>query len=388
MPEWIPMFAMPNVLPHNPIEIDGIAFVADFDDRIKALRKNYPNYDDYLNRFTNEFGRKLSTGTIMVRDDAPLLYKRVDALGGFRDAISIASVSKTWAHVLRFGGYMDGPRYSNTFSFYPWLLDSNYDKVATQSIAVTGINTINSFQGHSSPAISFCRLMPNMIDHALLNELLKRWARRFSTETPYWKDHALFRSLNMANAASNLPAHAEMTQYDLGRLVALWVSAFEILTHPPYGKNNGYKQVYALLNSIQWRSSWNKEKRFSPYPHKKTTPRSNLPCWIYGQLNEFRNDFLHGNKIREGHLLTERSDRAIQSYASVLYRMALASFLKLKFTEKLKSKAGKSAYEQRKFEFEAHQGDCEIALGSICYTVEEWEDKKQGRLSPDIKKWP
>jgi len=31
--------------------------------------------------------------------------------------------------------------------------------------------------------------------------------------------------------------------------------------------------------------------------------------------------------------------------------MALASFLKLKFTEKLKSKAGKSAYEQRKFEF-------------------------------------
>jgi hypothetical protein len=59
---------------------------------------------------------------------------------------------------------MDGPRYSNTFSFYPWLLNSNYDKVATQSIAVTGINTLNTFQGHSSPAISFCRLMPNMID--------------------------------------------------------------------------------------------------------------------------------------------------------------------------------------------------------------------------------
>src|SRR3984893_2111645 len=64
-PEWIPMFAMPNVLPQNPIEIDGIAFVADFDDRIKALRKKYPKYDDYLNRFTNEFGRKLSTGTII-----------------------------------------------------------------------------------------------------------------------------------------------------------------------------------------------------------------------------------------------------------------------------------------------------------------------------------
>ena len=68
--------------------------------------------------------------------------------------------------------------------------------------------------------------------------------------------------------------------------------------------------------------------------------------------------------------------------------MALASFLKLKFNEKLKSKAGKSTYEQRKFEFEAHQGDCEIALGSICYTAEEWVGIKQGRLSPNIKKWP
>jgi hypothetical protein len=67
------MFAMPNVIPQNPIEIDGIAFVADFDDRIKALRQKYPNCDDYLNRFTNEFGRKLSTGTIMVGDDVPVL---------------------------------------------------------------------------------------------------------------------------------------------------------------------------------------------------------------------------------------------------------------------------------------------------------------------------
>jgi hypothetical protein len=42
MPEWIPMFAMPNIIPQTPIEIGGIAFVADFDDRIKALRKKIP----------------------------------------------------------------------------------------------------------------------------------------------------------------------------------------------------------------------------------------------------------------------------------------------------------------------------------------------------------
>jgi hypothetical protein len=388
MPEWIPMFAMPNVLPQNPIEIDGIAFVADFDDRIKALRNKYPNYDDYFNRFTNEFGKKLSTGTIMVRDDAPVLYKRVDALSAFRDAISTASISKTWAHILRYHGQMDGPRNSNTFSFYPWLLDSNYDKVATQSIAVTGINTITSFQGHSSPAISFCRLMPNTIDDALLSELLKRFARRYSTNAPHWKDRALFRSLNMANAAANLPGHADITLYDLGRIVALWVSAFEILAHPPYGRQNGYKQVYALLNKINWCHSRCKEKRFSPYPHKKGTPRANLPCWIYGQLNEFRNDFLHGNGVRDDHLITKRSQRAIQSYAVVLYRMALASFLDLKFREKLKDAPSKMVWEQRKFDFEFHQGDAEAAISSICYTSQEWNAIQRGQLSPTIKKWP
>ena len=85
------MFAMPNVIPQNPIEIDGIAFVADFDDRIKALRQKYPNCDDYLNRFTNEFGRKLSTGTIMVGDDVPVLYKldRADFEAAFRKAIAL-----------------------------------------------------------------------------------------------------------------------------------------------------------------------------------------------------------------------------------------------------------------------------------------------------------
>ncbi len=174
---------------------------------------------------------------------------------------------------------------------------------------------------------------------------------------------------------------------DTGRIIALWVSAFEILAHPPYGKQNGYKQVYALLNSVKSRNSRCKEKRFSPYPYKQGI-RSILPCWIYGQLNGIRNDFLHGNRVRDDDLITKRSQRGIQSYASVLYRMALAAFLKLKFTEKLKAAPSKSVYEQRKFEFEAHQGDAESALGSICYTEQEWNNIQHGQLSPNVKKWP
>jgi len=45
------MFAMPNVQPQNPIEIDGVAFVSVFDDRIKALRAKDLNYDSYRTSF-------------------------------------------------------------------------------------------------------------------------------------------------------------------------------------------------------------------------------------------------------------------------------------------------------------------------------------------------
>ena len=72
------MFAMPNVQPQNPIEIDGVAFVSVLDDRIKALRAKYPNYDSYPNQFSNEFGVKLNPSTIVVWEATPPIYKRVD----------------------------------------------------------------------------------------------------------------------------------------------------------------------------------------------------------------------------------------------------------------------------------------------------------------------
>ncbi len=123
-------------------------------------------------------------------------------------------------------------------------------------------------------------------------------------------------------------------------------------------------------------------------PTKKGTPRSNLPCWIYGQLNQFRNDFLRGNRVTPDHLITKRSQRAIQSYASVLYRMAVASFVGLKFKEKLKDAPSRPVWEPRQFDFDFHKRDCEAALSSICYTAQEWNDIQHGQLSPDVKKWP
>ena len=242
------MFAMPNIKIQEPGEIDGICIVSVFDERIKALADRYPKFKAFLSQFRTEFGQQINPSLIMVRDDAPLTYRRVDALASFRDALSISVITHTWAKVFQFGrggGY--GPQYSNAFSFYPWMLDNNYDAVATRSMALLGYeNDVATMQPQTAPGISVTWLIPQMIDKALLSALLTRWQRRYSGRSPSWKDRALFRSLNMANAAAMLPAHAEITNQDIGRHTALWVSAFGILAHPKTS-DTGFMQVYALL---------------------------------------------------------------------------------------------------------------------------------------------
>jgi hypothetical protein len=51
----------------------------------------------------------------------------------------------------------------------------------------------------------------------------------------------------MAVAASKMPATVDVRLFDLGRIVSLWISAFEILAHPGMG-TSGLFRVYDLLD--------------------------------------------------------------------------------------------------------------------------------------------
>jgi hypothetical protein len=64
---------------------------------------------------------------------------------------------------------------------------------------------------------------------------------------------SLFRSLNMANQALQAPGGTDTTYYDVGRSIALWISAFEILAHPP-NANANLQVVYELLENIKWQT--------------------------------------------------------------------------------------------------------------------------------------
>jgi hypothetical protein len=230
MSSWIPMFALPNIALEEAIEADGVALVSFEDERLQQLANDHNRFGSYLERFQTEFGRRVQPSVIIWRNDSSEHYRTVEALAGFRDAISISVAPYGWATLLRYG-HSPEILYSDWFAIYPWMLDKNYEFVVMRSMAQTGLDEATELRPQSTPGITPCRLIRRMIDRPMLEALLKRWPIRYETKAASWENTALFRSLNMANAASKLPANADGTSYDIGRSIGLWVSAFEILVH-------------------------------------------------------------------------------------------------------------------------------------------------------------
>jgi hypothetical protein len=216
-------------------------------------------------------------------------------------------------------------------------------------------------------------------DAPLLNQLLARWRSRYGANKPVWADVALFRSLNMAFAASKMPAGPDVTQFHVGRSIALWVSAFEILTHTGSDRVKLY-DVYDRLSTAPWREKKSRHKRYMPYGSK--TKRA-LPCWIYGEIHRVRNDFLHGNPIDRKHMLVKRSRRNLFNYAAPLYRMALTGFLPI--PEPIS--ADSTTFSRDRFDFIVNQHVIEEALSTILISSTKYKKLRKARLDRVTITW-
>jgi len=266
-----------------------------------------------------------------------------------------------WAEFLRYGHVPD-VGYSDWFSIYPWMLDKNFEYVVMRSIGQIDLDEASELKPQSTPGITPQPLVRRMIDRPMLAALLERWPARYQTETPTWENTAIFRSLNMANAAARLPATAGETYYDIGRCIALWVSAFEILVH---SGSSGLFDVYDNFDKAEWHLTKCKEKEYEAHGHKAGLPLRTLACWIYGKIHKCRNDFQHGNSITPDSLLIPGSGRFLLHYAPVLYRMALTGLLELKWDgDPPDANEELDTYEQNKLDFGYFQGDMEAALAT------------------------
>lgn len=362
MVDWKPVFVLPNIELTEPIEGDLAALAPAHDPRVTLLSRTHANLQAFLRKFTDAFGVKQTPSVLLIQSDAPQSFYDIGTLASFRDLVAVAVVAYNRALALT---YSRQPRilFGNTFALYPWMIDRNYEYLLSRTPAHLGLHVVKEFRGQSSPELSRMRLGPGSIDEPLLSELVARWRRCYESPRPNWSDLALFRSLNMAYHASLLPAASDTTLYDIGRLISLWVSAFEILVHPGGRGKTNREKVFGLLEEVPCEALGCVERSYDT--GGKIKVKRTLGSWIYQNLCDRRNDFLHGNPVTPESLLLPVSGRRLFDYAGPLYRFALTAFLPLVFKHEVQSPADPQAfgaYHSSWYAFRSAQRTIEDAL--------------------------
>ncbi|MFO1073810.1 MAG: hypothetical protein U1E17_14275 [Geminicoccaceae bacterium] len=333
--DWRPVFVLPNIRLEAAIGCDIAALAPAHDRRVATLKRTHPTFRRFLNRFADNFGEKFEPAVLILNMAAPPIFQDVMPLASFRDLVALSAVTHERALALRY------PRghhalFGEAFAIYPWMLDRCYeDFVFGITPAILGRHKLSCFKGQSSPALFRSSLGISGIDQPLLAELMTRWHRRYETEEPAWQDVALMRSLNMAYHASLLPAGTDTTFYDVGRVVSLWVSAFEILVHPGGNGHANRDKVFEMIERTSWEIP--ESRQLTHDIGDKSKIKRTLASWLYQKLYECRNDFLHGNPVESSNLILSKPQRTIFEYAAPLYRIALTAFLPLIYSAPMPS---------------------------------------------------
>lgn len=324
------MCVLPNIALETAIGCDIAALAPANDCRVKTLKRTYPMLRRFLNRFTDNFGQKFEPAVLILNTEAQSIFDNVSAIASFRDVIALSAIIHS--HALQ----LQQPRghrviFGEAFSIYPWMLDRDYKNVVGKTPAILGMHEVSSFKGQSSPSLFRTSLGHSDIDQPLLKALIKRWRESYETQEPNWQDVALMRSLNMAYHASLLPAGRDMVLYDVGRVVSIWVSAFEILVHPGGSGQANLNKVFEMIERTSWEVCASRELAYDTGIKNKV--KRTLASWLYQVLYDCRNNFLHGNPVKSSDLIISASQRTIFEYAAPLYRIVLTAFLPLTCTE-------------------------------------------------------
>jgi hypothetical protein len=167
----------------------------------------------------------------------------------------------------------------------------------------------------------------------------------------------------MANEAARNPALVAATFYDVGRTLALWVSAFEILTHPGGAGQANFTTVADVIEKVKWLDPELGAAAHSVFVGKQAAQRP-LATWVYKKIYDLRNDYLHGNDVA-GPSLMLNDKKAVIDFAACLYRLALTGFLGLDFSEPMPPSDDAEAMDKfisRRIDFHEPQKLLEAAI--------------------------
>jgi len=326
--DWEIIFLLPNLGLRESFGNDKIAIVPDNDLRVVEIVSSSKIAKSLVNNFENQFRRKMRPALLLLRKNAPAKLREIDTIVGFRNILAICSIIKGHEHSLT-ATFVAYPIYSDYFDFYPISISRKNDGFITSSPSILGFNDeARNFRGQTSPSLANPGHINADPDKQLFPLLEKAWKRRFvSRRIGEWQTTALFRSLEMAYQATTMPFKNHSTIYDFGSSASLWVSAFEILSHPRTGKAD-LNTVLKLLGKYDWSDKRVKRKAYK-VKYRGQELWVNLVQKLYKELYDTRNAFLHGNPVRSSRLYPFKNKKVhpITRFAPLIYKVGLLSFL-------------------------------------------------------------
>lgn len=307
---------------------DLVALVP-WDDTDLAFHRTIDGYDSFMSKFTDVFGREVSPSVIVMNEHVIRAEQWFPAITAFRNILAISSIPRAWSEAISSNRQPPGLYYGDYFQIYPYHINADGTASAFNPAACS-TDVLTKARGQNTPGLHNFSELQQFYDQELLCELLACWADRFAfhpvDET--WRSTALFRSLEMAFRASLMPSDNQGSLGDYGAQVALWVSACEVLAHDQTN-SSAHKVSKTLLKPCVFDSP---QLNASDCPTciDGTHRRLTLVQALYYQLNNVRNDFLHGNNLEHDDLFPWKNPthyHPLPMLAPLIYKCALLTYL-------------------------------------------------------------
>ncbi len=345
MAMWHLAALLHNLPLNSPVGNKYIAVVPSDDIRIAHLAEQ-DGFRHLVNSFSDQFGREVRPSLLIAHDRVP---KKIDPIIAFRNILAVSAICHAWENFLANGSQLEYFKYADYFDLYPYSLSKNGDVLIVHSPSILGLDEVNEFRGQTTPEIGTARSSDHFYDDQLFSALLQKWTDRYIKRSKYsWSTEVLFRSLEMAYRASVIPYQNRASINDYGAHLALWVSSHEILARPE-SENARPDKVLALLTKATFDSARLRATWYRVFSGKNRRPAS-LVEKLYMDMHNARNDFLHGNPITLKSVFpSKKTNRSpLTSFAPVVYKCALYSFLNLWKGRKPLSQGATSEFIRRR----------------------------------------
>ena len=154
MPEWTPIWALPNVSVREPIGAGPIALTNVDDARVRELMAAQPNFKLYLSRFASTFQRRISPSLMIVDDKVmPREMRTVELVASFRDLIALSVIPYQRARAVKYDRAVH-LCFSDTFWCHPWMVSNDYQYMTSQTMAQLALDEVAEFRGQPLPTLS------------------------------------------------------------------------------------------------------------------------------------------------------------------------------------------------------------------------------------------